>query len=461
MPKVIKARTQIEFKTEHTNTAWMVLTSTSATAATLTPVSGLSFAKIPLGLNGGAASASGLLMGVGTTASPATTSTADAKFVELRCQSTATSGDNRLLYFRYDLDGGGGGECLRLFTELGTANVGTARGAHVSLEINTSARCTGLGIGVDAQINIETGAIGGGEYAVLNSEIWSGAASSDPAGVVISHLRCVNAGNASGIADVNDDALFLRVVGYTAEAGSMVDAASQSLKCSIIGSTRYAVLSQSEGKLDLRIGGAAASASGLLIGSGTSATPNDTSTADAKFIELRCSSSASSGDNRLAYFRYELDGGGGGECLRAFTDIDENNVGTARGAHISLQVGNGENVTGLGVGVDAQILIKAGALTAGTYGVLGSEIYSGDATSDTAGQVISHLRCVNGGDATGMADVDDDAFLIEVVGYTAGAAHLLSTSPSDKTNGAVNATLKVRASNTTYYIPLWDNADGS
>ena len=115
----------------------------------------------------------------------------------------------------------------------------------------------------------------------------------------------------------------------------------------------------------------------------------------------------------------------------------------------------------LGVGVDAQINIETGALTAGTYGVVNSEIYSGAADSDPAGMVISHFRAVNGGNATGMEDVDDDAFLIEVAGYTAGAAHLFSTSPSDKTDGAVNATFKVRAAGSTYYIPLWDNADGS
>lgn len=47
--------------------------------------------KVLLPLNGGAASASGLLMGVGTTANPATTAVADSIFAEFRTQSTATS----------------------------------------------------------------------------------------------------------------------------------------------------------------------------------------------------------------------------------------------------------------------------------------------------------------------------------------------------------------------------------
>lgn len=171
-----------------------------------------------------AASASGLLMGVGTTAAPAATATADEKFVEIRAKSTASSGDNRLMYLRYDLDGGGGGECIRAMTELGTADVGTARGAHISLEVTGgTAECTGLGVGLDAQINIEAGALTHGTYAVLNSEIYSGAASSDPGGQTISHLRCVNGGNAAGKEDVDDDALLLEISGYTAGAGHLFD----------------------------------------------------------------------------------------------------------------------------------------------------------------------------------------------------------------------------------------------
>jgi len=87
--------------------------------------------KISLYAIGSAAeSASGLLMGVGTSAAPATTSTADAKFVEIRAQTTATSGDNRLAYLRYDIAGATGGECIRAFTKVSAACT-TVRGAHI------------------------------------------------------------------------------------------------------------------------------------------------------------------------------------------------------------------------------------------------------------------------------------------------------------------------------------------
>ena len=189
----------------------------------------LNGASLVNGLTGTPAqSASGLIMGLGTTAAPAETDEADAKFIEYRCKSNAPSGDNRLLYLRYDLDGGGGGECIRAFTELG-ADVGTARGAHVSLEVSSTANCSGLGVGVDAQINIEAGALDQGTYAAVNAEIYSGDATSDPGGQAIACYRAVNNGNATGKADVDDDAAILAVDGFTAATGTAHAVSSTSL----------------------------------------------------------------------------------------------------------------------------------------------------------------------------------------------------------------------------------------
>ena len=101
--------------------------------------------KLNFGLNGGAASASGILAGVGTTANPATTASADAKFIELRTQSSATSGDSRGLYWRHELTGAGvSGETIRAFTKLSSA-AATVRGAHISLDVNTSGSASVLG----------------------------------------------------------------------------------------------------------------------------------------------------------------------------------------------------------------------------------------------------------------------------------------------------------------------------
>ena len=172
---------------------------------------------------GGANAVNALLMGIGTSASPATTSTASKFFMEFRCQSTATSGDNRLLYMRYELNGTGGGDCLRAFTKL-TATVGTARGAHISLDISSTGSASGLGIGFDGQLLVFNGALTGGTYAALSSEIFSAGSSTDVSGVTeISFFRFANAGDATGRATVDTDAFLLSIQGMTAGTGSLIE----------------------------------------------------------------------------------------------------------------------------------------------------------------------------------------------------------------------------------------------
>lgn len=180
--------------------------------------------KIGLGLNGGTASASGLLMGVGTSASPATTSTAGDIFAEFRTESTATSGDSRGLYWRHSLNGAGvSGEAIRAFSKIEAA-AATCRGAHVSLDVAAAGSCSGLGVGVDNQILVHNGALAGGTYAVANLEIYSAGSSTDVSGVTrISFLRVNAGGDGTGAGNVDDNAYFLELAGVAAGSGNMID----------------------------------------------------------------------------------------------------------------------------------------------------------------------------------------------------------------------------------------------
>lgn len=153
------------------------------------------------------------------------------------------------------------------------------------------------------------------------------------------------------------------------------------------------------------IGTPAAAANKLLAGIGTTAAPATTATAGKVFVELRCKTTATSGDNRLGYFRYQIDGAGAsGECLRAFTDLTKA-AATARGAHISLQAGATGYVTGLGVGVDAQLYVKDEAVAAnGTYYAGQSDVYFEGASGSLAAvtkHAIHHFQ--TSGNATGQA----------------------------------------------------------
>lgn len=203
--------------------------------------------KLALGLNGGAASASGLLMGVGTTANPATTAAANNMFAEFRTQSTATSGDSRGLYWRHDLNGAGvSGESIRNFTKV-TGAAATARGSHTSLDIDVSTgSVSGLGAGVDAQVLVGDGALTGGTYTAVNSEIYSAGSSTDVSAVTgLSFFRAVMGGDATGIANVDDKVNLITVSGGSIASGNMVEAEtdetkfSHKIRININGTTYY------------------------------------------------------------------------------------------------------------------------------------------------------------------------------------------------------------------------------
>ena len=209
----------------------------------------------------------------------------------------------------------------------------------------------------------------------------------------------------------------------------------------------------------VRLNGAdgAAPASALLMGVGTEADPALSAVADKKFIELRCKSSATSGDNRLLYMRFEMSGAGqSGEALRASTLLT-GALGTSRGAQISLEVGATGYVTGLGAGVDAQLYIKNEAVHAnGTYAALNVEIYSvGSSSSIAAVTEAAFIRIVNSGDATGMGTVDDKAFLFDLVGFASGAAKTwydhAGSAPAN-----VEEWVKCKTPGGTRWIPLYN-----
>jgi len=168
---------------------------------------------------------------------------------------------------------------------------------------------------------------------------------------------------------------------------------------------------------------------------GTSyATALTTATAGVKWLSLYTKSTATSGDGRGIYNRFYIAGAGGsGESLRSFTDIYGVAASTAHGAHLSLQMGNADNagsVTGLGAAIRGTLALPDVALAAnGTYTGIESEIYSNGAASDpSAVAELSFIRCVNGGNAGGISDVDDKAYLLVIDGVTEGSGNMVVAS---------------------------------
>lgn len=179
-----------------------------------------------LGTSGNAA-AGAILMGVGTSANPATTATANKNFLEFRTQSTATSGSSRGLYLRHNLAGAGqSGEAIRAFTDL-TAAVDTARGAHLSVQAGATGYVTGLAAGVDAQLYVKNEVLAAnGTYTALNAEIYSEGATTAVSGVTsLSAIRVALGGNATGAGRVDDKANLITLTGGANGSGNIVSAA--------------------------------------------------------------------------------------------------------------------------------------------------------------------------------------------------------------------------------------------
>ena len=203
----------------------------------------------------------------------------------------------------------------------------------------------------------------------------------------------------------------------------------------------------------IRLDGAGGGASSALIfGAGSAASRAQSATAGAIFIDFRTEATATSGDARGIYNRLYISGaGGGGESLRSFTTVNNVAAATAHGAHVSLNFGATGTVTGQGIASRNTLHLKNEALTGNvTYAAVQAEIYSDGANSDPGGSTkLSYLRCVNDGHANGIADVDDDIALIELVGHTIASGNLV-VADDDETK--FSHKIRISIGGTAYYL---------
>jgi len=207
--------------------------------------------------------ASGAIAAPPYTAGPYTwtlqTALADAKMLNYVFTNSATSGDNRGLYLRFYLTGAGsGGEAARLFTTVDDALCGTAHGAHISLNFDStsgSAALSGLGVAMRATLHIPNDASWtSGTLAAVQAEIYSDGSASDPDGVTeLSFIRVTNSGDSTGKADVDTDAFLFSIQGMTAGTGKLLEegtshgSVSATLKVKIGTTTKYIGIYDSPG----------------------------------------------------------------------------------------------------------------------------------------------------------------------------------------------------------------------
>lgn len=185
--------------------------------------------------------------------------------------------------------------------------------------------------------------------------------------------------------------------------------------------------------------------SGTYGGAGNATTPLDLgSTADQKMIANYATTSATTGDTRLAYDKLTFTAAGSGETLRAFSVVSGATAavgGTVNGAHISLEInGSGGAISGAGNAIRATL----------------------GGTSATPGGTLAAIQ-LDSNFASGVTLPGATAFLRVTDTNTTKIPNLLSlpapsagTIFSTKTAAAVTHVIKMNAAGTTYYIMVSD-----
>lgn len=121
-------------------------------------------------------------------------------------------------------------------------------------------------------------------------------------------------------------------------------------------------------------------------------------------------------------------------------------------------------VLGLGAALGMELVLPGATVTSGQFHAMTIDVECPTSLaglgSDGAG-LHSFIKMEIWGNSTAKNNFDDGFNLFYFNGLTAGTDSLFSTTPSDKTDGKVNATLRVKVGSTSYWIPLWDVKDGS
>jgi len=195
--------------------------------------------------------------------------------------------------------------------------------------------------------------------------------------------------------------------------------------------------------LDAGIASPNTDSAAILIGGGTSTTPNSTATADKNFLGFWNETTATSGDCRGMYLRTYFGGAGSGEALRAFATVSYAGAaavgGTINGAHITMQVNAGSTISGQASG--ARVTLGYAAATRTTDANVSALLLCSDiATGNTVHASNAFIRVV-----------DDGAVALKKLFRlpTVASAGLLAAHTTDAITHSIRC---VDAAGTVFYI---------
>ncbi len=173
-------------------------------------------------------------------------------------------------------------------------------------------------------------------------------------------------------------------------------------------------------------------------------------TQDRNFMEFRFESqyTGTDGDIRGLYLRHYINGNSGGEAARIFTTIKKS-IGTAHGAHISLNYGaSPAATTGQAIAMRGTLHMPDRASSVGTAAAVQAEVFMDGNDADPTGKISLFRGLIDGGNATAKGKVD---YAFEFKG-------LQSNIFAAESAAAVSHVLKIDIDGTDYYIMLSDTA---
>jgi hypothetical protein len=190
------------------------------------------------------------LFGYGTSTTPVEIGTTAGKFMSFYMKNSSTTSAEGLYLRNYQGGAGSSGECLRAFSTVSDVAAGNSYGIHASLSFGTSGTVTGLGCAGRFTLHVPSSGAMAGTVTAVQAEIWSDAATSDPAGATtISFFRAVVSGDTDGDDDVLTDAVLFDLSDIGASGGIWTDttsnAADEFLKVKTPSGIRYLILSDS------------------------------------------------------------------------------------------------------------------------------------------------------------------------------------------------------------------------
>lgn len=190
---------------------------------------------------------------------------------------------------------------------------------------------------------------------------------------------------------------------------------------------------------------------GQIAGAGASDNYYELPTTAGNAFSYYLSNNATTGTVRGEYIRLALPSGAGGEAVRAYTTVSNNTpADTVNGVHNSLSFGaSAGNVTGEANASRNTLAVPARTL-GGTCAAVNAELWADGTTSNMSNG--SAIRCNLGGDATGVALLDDNISLISFDGGTNNTGNVCSAVGNEPTWSSATHKIRVKINGTTMYL---------